>query len=74
MVCVAEEVFDELLGVVATSARGFKDLGSQVDARVPVELFLFFAFAMKLGRALAAEVSPALGENGVTTAVSMWYV
>ena len=37
--------------------------------------FLFSSrLAMKPGRALAAEMSPALEENGVTIAVSMWYV
>ena len=41
---VAEEVFHELSCVVAGSSSVLKDERDQVDAGVPVELFLLFAF------------------------------
>ena len=40
----AVEVVDELLCVVAGSSSGLKDEWGQVDAGVPVELFLLLAF------------------------------
>ena len=43
VVRVAVECFDEFLCAVAKSSCGFEDEWGQVDARVPVELFLFFA-------------------------------
>ena len=51
------------LGVVTRPSSGLKDKRDQVNARVPVELFLFFAFGHN-----------ALDENNVTIAVSMWHV
>ena len=44
VVRIAVEVSDELLSVVAWSARGFEDEGGQVDARVLDELFPLFSF------------------------------
>ena len=64
VVRVAAEVFDELLCVLARSSSGLKDERNQVDAGVPVKLFLLFAFSnTKPGRELAAENSPALEEK-----------
>ena len=44
VVRVVVEVFDEFSGVVARSSSGLEDESDQVDAVVPVELVLFFAF------------------------------
>ena len=49
VVRVTLKVFDELLSVLAWSARGLEDKGDQVDAMVPVELFLLFPFAIQPG-------------------------
>ena len=45
VVRVTEQVFDELLCVVAKSSSGLEDEWGQVDAGVPVELFLLFTFS-----------------------------
>ena len=68
---VAVEVFDEFWGVVAWLLSGFENEADQVDAEVPLAHFVFFSFGHVTWEALAAEMSPALKENGVTTAVSM---
>ena len=44
VVRIAVEGFDGFLGVVSRSSGALEDKFDQVDAVVPVELFLFFAF------------------------------
>ena len=60
VVRVAAEVFDELLCVLARLMRVYLS-----------NFFFSSRLATKPGRELAAKKSPALEENGVTTAVSM---
>ena len=44
VVRVVVEVFDDFSGVVARSSSGLEDEWDQVDAVIPVEFVLFFAF------------------------------
>ena len=45
VVCVTEQVFDELLCVIAMLSNGLENEWDQVDAGEPVELFLLFTFS-----------------------------
>ena len=64
VVRVIVKVFDEYSGVVTGSSSGVKDKRDQVNARILVEIFFSSRLAMKPGRALAADMSPALEEKG----------
>ena len=67
---VAVECFDEFLGVVTRPSCGLKDEWGQVDARVPNELFLFFAFGQEASKvkhdihASTFRLSTRLGSSG----------
>ena len=73
VVRVAVELSDELLGVVTWSSCGFKDERDQVDARVPVKLFLFLAFShvarASNGGGHQADVKGEGGYNGCIDAI-----
>ena len=61
VVRIAVEGFDGFLGVVSRSSSGLKDEWGQLDAGVPVELFLFLLFGHEAWAAAGGGYEPSTG-------------